>query len=109
MTRTERPSSSASRPPNAEPSRRSRGDTQALALRSWRAPERSASSSALRSDGHRLRGMFIDRDEITDRYREVDILGSRERIETKLILETRDNDRKAKRIKAGIQQDEVVR
>ncbi len=52
--------------------------------------------------------MFIEPNEITERYRKIRILGRSEWVGPEFVLKSRDDDRETQRIQPRIQQDKIV-
>src|SRR5271163_4089855 len=104
---TERPRSSWSRPPRVEPWLSAARLTQASTSDSQRFDSRPASLSSCQREfnlcpGDGRRSMFVKRDEIADRHRELNLVFGAKRIDAEPILEPCDNDREAQRIKARL-------
>src|SRR6185312_7649418 len=105
-TRTERPLSSASRPPSAVPATRSARRTRAA--RSNKNASAGAFARCARSGSASVRAVLIRLDEIADGDGELHVLGRRERIDAEPVFQARHQHRDTERVEAGIEQRHVV-
>src|SRR5438094_5042036 len=105
--RTDRPASSATRPPRAVLSRRRPRETLAVAPHKNRSGPSGASASRSGIDAMGFGGAFIEPDEVTQRHRIVNVLAFGERIDSQCLFEAHDEDGDAQRVEPRIEQGQV--
>src|SRR2546425_9785595 len=106
--RTDRPASSAARPPRLVPFGTWPRQTLADAPHRKRSGPSGALPSLSRIDAMRFGGVFIEPDEVTQRHRVRDVVGFGERIESQRLFEASHEDRDRERVEPRIEQDQVI-
>src|SRR5260221_13197756 len=106
---TEQPLSSAIRPPRLEPCRRPPKSTCAWAPQSERSDDCPDVPNESQSAPELLRCIFVEFDEIAQGYGKVQVFVGAKRIKSQHILETSDDNCKAQRVEARVQEHQVIR
>src|SRR5439155_5939925 len=109
VMRTERPASSAARPPRLVRSSRSPRQTMALTPQTKRSGPCGSLPRLSRIDATGFGGVFIEPDEVAQCDRIGHLVRLGERIAAQCFFETSHEDRDAKRIEPRIEQYQVIR
>src|SRR5439155_11994318 len=106
--RTDRPASSATRPPKIVLLTRRSRRTLSPAPHRKRSGPSGELLSLLRIDAMGLGGMLIEPDKVTERHRVSHIVGFGEWVESQGLFEPGHENGDAKRIEARVEQDQVI-
>src|SRR3954470_1818046 len=105
---TERPRNSSMQPRKIDPPARSPGLTVTSPSARKRADRLPAAHAPPQSDGSSLRGIFVERDEITDGNGKESVLGSTERVYSQGIFKASDDNCEAQGIETRLQKRQIV-